>query len=38
MFLNKIQELMKQNAGIIGKRQSSKEVKKNFRIKKRVLF
>ena len=39
MFLNEIQKLMKQNAGIIREEtKAQKRVKKNFRIKKRILF
>lgn len=38
MFLNEIQELLKQNAEIIREETKLKRVKKNFRIKKRVLF
>lgn len=38
MYFNEIQELMKQNAGIIREETKLKRVKKNFRIKKRVLF
>ena len=39
MFLNEIQELMKYNAGIIREEiRLQNGVKKNFRIKKRILF